>query len=111
MCDCLVAAGAETRDGTALFAKNSDRHAHECQPLEQAPAALHAPGSTVACTHIEIPQVAETYAGLGHTPWWAWGFEHGENEHAVAIGNEPIFSREELEERPGLMRLNLRQNG
>lgn len=107
MCDCLVAAAAETRDGTALFAKNSDRHAHECQPFEQAPAAFHAPGSTVVCTHVEIPQVAETYAVMGHSPWWAWGFEHGVNEHAVAIGNETVFSREELEARPGLIGMDL----
>jgi secernin len=107
MCDCLVAAAAETRDGTALFAKNSDRHAPECQPFEQAPAAFHAPGSTIVCTHVEIPQVAETYAVMGHSPWWAWGFEHGVNEHAVAIGNETVFSREELEDRPGLIGMDL----
>ncbi|HEY8493087.1 MAG TPA: C69 family dipeptidase [Myxococcota bacterium] len=107
MCDCLVAVGSETADGVALFAKNSDRHAHECQPFVQAPGAFHAPGSTVRCTHIEIPQVAETYAVMGHSPWWCWGFEHGVNEHAVAIGNETIFSREELEGRPGLIGMEL----
>jgi dipeptidase len=107
MCDCLVATAPETREGTALFAKNSDRHAHECQPFLQAPAAFHAPGSTVLCTHVEVPQVGETYAVMGHSPWWSWGFEHGVNEHAVAIGNETIFSREELEERPGLIGMDL----
>src|SRR3990172_9546403 len=98
MCDCLVAAPPETRDGTALFAKNSDRHQHECQPFAQFPGAFHAPGSTTRCTHLEIPQVAETYAVMGHSPWWVWGVEQGANEHAVAIGNETVFSREPLEE-------------
>ncbi len=107
MCDCLVATAPETADGTALFAKNSDRHAHECQPFVQSPASFHAPGSTVHCTHIEIPQVAETYAVMGHSPWWVWGFEHGVNEHAVAIGNESVFSREPLETRPGLIGMDL----
>ena len=107
MCDCLVATAPETRDGTALFAKNSDRHAHECQPFTQSPSSFHAPGSTVRCTHVEIPQVAETYAVMGHSPWWAWGFEHGVNECAVAIGNETVFSREPLEERPGLIGMDL----
>lgn len=107
MCDCLVATAPETLDGTALFAKNSDRHAHECQPFLQSPGSFHAPGSTVRCTHVEIPQVAETYAVMGHSPWWVWGFEHGVNEHAVAIGNESVFSREPLEEQPGLIGMDL----
>jgi dipeptidase len=107
MCDCLVAVAPETRDGTTLFAKNSDRSERECQPFLQSPAAFHAPGSMAACTHVEIPQVAETYAVMGHSPWWVWGFEHGVNEHAVAIGNETVFSKEELEDRPGLIGMDL----
>jgi len=107
MCDCLVATAAETPDGVVLFAKNSDRNERECQPFVQAPGAFHAPGSTVACTHVEIPQVAETYAVMGHSPWWVWGFEHGVNEHGVAIGNETVFSREELEAQPGLIGMDL----
>ena len=107
MCDCVVATAPETRDGTALFGKNSDRHERECQPFVQVPGAHHAPGSTVACTHVEIPQVAETYTVMGHSPWWVWGFEQGVNEHAVAIGNETVFSREALEERPGLIGMDL----
>jgi len=85
MCDCLAAVAAETRIGATLFAKNSDRNEAECQPFVQAPASFHAPGSTVRCTHVEIPQVAETYAVMGHSPWWVFGFEHGVNEHAVAV--------------------------
>jgi dipeptidase len=107
MCDCLAAVAAETRIGSTLFAKNSDRSEHECQPFVQQPAAFHAPGSGVKCTHVEIPQVAETYAVMGHSPWWVWGFEHGVNEHAVAIGNETVFSKEPLEEQPGLIGMDL----
>ncbi len=107
MCDCLVAVGMETADGTTLFGKNSDRPERECQPFVQLTAAAHAPGSMLRCTHVAIPQVPETYAVMGHSPWWVWGFEHGVNEHAVAIGNETVFSKEPIEETPGLIGMDL----
>jgi secernin len=44
---------------------------------------------------------------MGHSPWWVWGFEHGVNEHAVAIGNQTVFSKEALEEAPGLIGMDL----
>jgi dipeptidase len=107
MCDCLVAVGPATADGVTIFSKNSDRKALECQPFLQFPGAMHPPGSTVRCTHIEIPQVAETYQVMGHSPWWVFGFEHGVNEHAVAIGNETVFSKEPVEEKLGLIGMDL----
>ena len=107
MCDALVAAPGETASGRALFAKNSDRPEHECQPLLQLPASQHAPGTRVRCTHLSIPQVAETYGVIGHSPWWVWGFEQGVNEHAVAIGNLTVFSKEPVEEKPGLIGMDL----
>ena len=107
MCDSIVALGSETTHGATLFGKNSDRKRHECQPFVQHGAAHHPPGSRVRCTHIEIPQVAETYRVMGHSPWWVWGFEHGVNEHAVAIGNHTVFSKEPIEERPGLIGMDL----
>jgi dipeptidase len=107
MCDALVASREHTRDGVLLFAKNSDRKALEAQPFLQFPGAGHAPGSRVRCTHVEIPQVAETYRVMGHSPWWVFGFEHGVNEHAVAIGNLTVFSREPVEEKPGLIGMDL----
>jgi secernin len=90
-----------------LFAKNSDRKGGECQPLLQFAEARHPPRARVRCTHIEIPQVAETYRVLGHSPWWVWGFEHGVNEHGVAIGNQTVFSNEPIEETPGLIGMDL----
>jgi dipeptidase len=107
MCDCVVAVGPETAAGTTLFAKNSDRKAGECQPFLQLSEASHPSRATVRCTHVEIPQVAETYRVMGHSPWWVWGFEQGVNEHAVAIGNHSIFSNEPIDERPGLIGMDL----
>jgi dipeptidase len=107
MCDSLVATSGHTRTGATFFAKNSDRKLGECQPLLQLAAAVHPRGARVRCTHIDIPEVAETYRVMGHSPWWVWGFEHGVNEHGVAIGNQTVFSREPVEDEPGLIGMDL----
>jgi len=107
MCDSVVATGPHTRSGSTLFGKNSDRKAGECQPFVQFAEAWYAPGARVECTHIEIPQVAHTYRVMGHKPWWVFGFEHGVNEHALAIGNQAVFSLEPPEEQPGLIGMDL----
>jgi dipeptidase len=107
MCDAMVATSPETAARVTLFAKNSDRKPGEAQPFRQFPAASHPPGSTVRCTHIEIPQPVDTHRVMGHAPWWVWGFEHGVNEHRVAIGNLTVFAREPVEEQPGLIGMDL----
>jgi len=94
-------------DGGTLFAKNSDRRGREPQPFLQFPAAFHPRGSALHCTHVEIVQVAETYRVMGHSPDWCWGFEQGVNEHGVAIGNHATWSREPLEQQPGLIGMDL----
>ena len=93
-CDSLVALASASADGATLFAKNSDRPADECQPLQQLPRATHAVGTRLRCTYIEIPQVAETARLIGSRPFWCWGFEHGLNEHGVAIGNHSVFTKD-----------------
>ena len=107
MCDSIAAAPSETAAGRTLYAKNSDRKPGECQPFVQFAEAHHPPGSSVRCTHVAIPQVAETYRVMGHSPWWVWGFEHGVNEHGVAIGNHTVFSNETIEAEPGLIGMDL----
>ncbi|MGH7268502.1 MAG: C69 family dipeptidase, partial [Candidatus Rokuibacteriota bacterium] len=105
-CDTLVVLGSDAAGGRTIFAKNSDRPPTECQPLFQAPRARHAPGGTVRCQYLEIPQAPETLAVLGSRPWWLWGFEHGVNEAGVAIGNEALPTREEPAE-TGLLGMDL----
>jgi secernin len=105
-CDTVVVLAPRTRAGATLLAKNSDRPPMECQPLFQAPRRRHPEGSTVNCQYLEIPQAAETWAVIGSRPFWLWGFEHGINEHGVAIGNEAVLTRESLPE-TGLLGMDL----
>lgn len=105
-CDSLVALGSATADGAVLFAKNSDRPAGEPQPLVQRPAQRHAPGTRLRCTYVDIPQASQTVRLIGSRPYWCWGFEHGLNEHGVAIGNHTVFTKDALGA-PGLIGMDL----
>lgn len=91
-----MALGPATRDGVTVFGKNSDRPPDECQRLVQVPRRRYADGSALRCQYVTIPQVRETAALVGSQPHWLWGFEHGVNEHHVAIGNETVFAKEPL---------------
>ena len=93
-CDTWVALSNSTKDGSVIIAKNSDRPSVEAQPLKFYPRMKYKKGEKVKCTHIEIPQVEETYAHIGSNIWWLFGYEHGINEWGVTIGNEAVFSKE-----------------
>jgi secernin len=85
VCDTLCAIGP---DG-ALFGKNSDRPSAEVQLIEAYPGRPG--GGRLRATHIDIED-AGAFALVGSRPEWGWGFEHGVNEHRVAIGNEKIYT-------------------
>ena len=85
MCDTLCVIGA----GRALFGKNSDRPRDEVQVLEAHPA--RPAGGTIRTTYLELADDGACVL-VGSRPAWMWGFEHGVNEHGVAIGNERIFT-------------------
>ncbi len=93
-CDTLVVQAPAARRGHTVFAKNSDRPPGECQPLVAVERAVHAAAARLRCQYLDVPQVRETHRVLGSSPVWLWGFEHGLNEHGVAIGNETIFTHE-----------------
>ena len=92
-CDTWVALPDATADGTTILAKNSDRTVFDCQPLLLHPRRSWDEGSTIDLGRTQVPQVAETFATLGSSPYWCWGYEEGINEFGVAIGNEGIFTR------------------
>jgi secernin len=85
MCDTLCA----VTDGRTLFAKNSDRPPDEPQILEFHPP--RSGGGTMRTQYLPIAD-AGSCALIGSRPTWLWGFEHGVNEHRVAIGNEAVYT-------------------
>ncbi|HZO88017.1 MAG TPA: C69 family dipeptidase [Chthonomonadaceae bacterium] len=105
-CDTMVALGNATANGQTLFAKNSDRPANECQPLVLHKRRAHPPGTLTQCQFVELPEVSTTYRHIGSRPCWCWGYEHGFNEHQVAIGNEGLHSRFSFDE-PKLIGMEL----
>jgi secernin len=93
MCDTWVALRDATQTHQVIFAKNSDRPAFDCQPLVLHPGRQWSAGSTIQLEYVELPQVGQTYATLGSSPYWCWGYEEGINEHSVVIGNEAVFTK------------------
>lgn len=110
MCDTVVALGNATEDGRTIFGKKSDRLPNEAQPVRYYTRKSYDDGEMLKCTYIEIPQVKETYAVFLSQPYWIWGAENGANEHGVAIGNEAVWSNEEVPE-IGLLGMDLLRLG
>ncbi|WP_456454274.1 carcinine hydrolase/isopenicillin-N N-acyltransferase family protein [Thermococcus sp.] len=98
MCDILVATPEATKEGIALFAKNSDREPNEAQVIEFIPRTRHEE-DMVRLTYFDFPQVKETYAVIISRPWWMWGAEMGVNEFGLAIGNTAVFTKVKVPEK------------
>jgi len=92
-CDTWVALPDATASGATILAKNSDRTVFDCQPLFLHPRQAWPTGAEIDLGRTSVPQVAETFATLGSSPYWCWGYEEGINEFGVAIGNEGLFTR------------------
>ncbi len=93
MCDTWVALQDATLSGQVILGKNSDRPIFDCQPLVLYPRQHWPPGSRIELEYVDLPQVETTYATLGSSPYWCWGYEEGINEHSVVIGNEAIRTK------------------
>ncbi len=107
MCDTLVALSDSTRDGSVIFAKNSDREPDEAHVVQYISERQFLPDETVYTTHLEIPQVRQTFAVLLSKPFWIWGAEMGVNQWGVSIGNEALFEKTKVEKKPGLIGMDL----
>jgi hypothetical protein len=101
MCDTLCVVGT----GRTLFAKNSDRPPGEAQVVES-----HAPragGAVVRAQYVALDDPGAA-AVVGSRPTWLFGFEHGLNEHGVAIGNERLWTVDDpTAEPPALIGMDL----
>lgn len=93
-CDTWVALPDSTAPGVTLLGKNSDRPLYDCQQLVLHPRKVWSACSEINLGRVAIPQVAETYATLGSSPYWCWGYEEGINEFGVAIGNEGVWTKD-----------------
>lgn len=85
MCDTLCS----IQPGRSLFAKNSDRPLREVQLIEAYPR--REPGGDLRTQYLTLEDTGAA-AVIGARPDWLWGFEHGVNEHGVAIGNEKLWT-------------------
>ncbi len=99
MCDTWVALKDATLEGRVIFAKNSDRPIFDCQPLLLQPRKRWPAGSRIQMEYIELPQVEETYAHLGSSPYWCWGYEEGLNEWGLVVPLFRGFSSQSLRRR------------
>lgn len=106
MCDTMVALPNVTKNGSVIFAKNSDRQPNEPLVMTYIPRKKHAPNSEVKCTYIAVEQVAETYELFLYKPSWMWGGEMGTNEFGLTIGNEAVFTKEKVA-KTGLLGMDL----
>ena len=93
MCDTWVALSDATRSGQVIVAKNSDRPIFDCQPLVFHPRTDSPPQTPLQLEYVSLPQAECTYAHLGSSPYWCWGYEEGINEYGVVIGNEALFTK------------------
>lgn len=89
-CDTMVALPDATTTGTTILGKNSDRPIWDCQPMFLYPARDG--GGTLKLEYRSIPDTG-AYATVGSSPYWCWGYEEGQNEFGVTIGNEAIFTK------------------
>ena len=110
MCDTYIVLGNATKNGNVIFGKNSDRLGSEAQLITYSPRLHHMKGEDLRCTHITIPQVAETYEVILSQPYLIWGAEMGANEYGVVIGNEAVATKEPLSD-TGLLGMDILRLG
>src|SRR5438132_1532404 len=89
-CDAVVALARATSDGKTLFGHKSSWSGGRCPSLCRTSGRPFAPDEKLRTQLLELPQARRTYAVLGSQPDGLWGYEHGVNEHQVAMGCLPL---------------------
>ena len=107
MCDTFVVMPNNTKNGSVIFGKNSDREPNEAQIIEYHPGNIYSKEQSLKCTYIEVPQADKTNAVLISRPFWMWGAEIGANEKGVVIGNEAVFSKIPVEKEKKLTGMDM----
>ncbi len=103
MCDTLCVVDGER----LLFAKNSDRPIGEVQLVERWPRRPPST-ATLHTQYLDLGPDPGAQPCVASRPAWLWGFEHGLNEHGVAIGNEKIWTTDDPRARAnGLLGMDL----
>jgi secernin len=88
--DMVVALGRATADGHTLFGQNGSGPTGRCQPLRLTRSRSFAAGERLRTQYLELPQARQAHTVLGSQPNGCWGYDHGINEHQVAVGCVPL---------------------
>jgi secernin len=91
--DMVTALAGATVDGCTFFGHNSGLAAPDGLALRLVPGRPFVLGEKVRTRHLELPQTRQTFTVLGSQRAGDWGYEQGVNEHGVAIGRAPLFTR------------------
>lgn len=100
--DLVVALGRATVDGHTLFGHNSRRPLRVPLGLHRTAGRGFAMGEKTRTQYLVLPQARQTCSVVGLRPAGVWGYDHGVNEHGVAIGWACLATRLRDNE-PGLI--------
>jgi secernin len=92
-CDMVVALSRATVDGGTLFGHNCNQLGDGGLVLLRLAGRVYSPGETVHTGAVALPQVRRTWTVLAGRCPADWGYQHGLNEHGVAIGLTAIRTR------------------
>ncbi len=91
--DMAVALGSATVDGNTLFAQNRSQAPSRLHRLRVEAGREHPLGDHVRIRQTTLPQVRRTQTVLGAQPHESWGYTHGVNDAAVAVGSGDLPTR------------------
>jgi hypothetical protein len=92
-CDMVVALAPTVIDGHTIFGHNCNRPGNEVLSLVQVSGRNFEPGETAATPWMRVPQRGRSHAVLAGQVQGQWGYQHGVNEHNVAIGQTDLLTR------------------